>query len=137
MQVRDLDGNTLTWTLTGNIVKATSGSKSSLHLQARDIIRNIFPTMQILEEVTIPLRKSESLFLDFYIPLTKTCIEVHGEQHYRFVAFYHPNMLSFLKGQKRDRDKKEWCEINGINYIELPFDQIPSWKDIIINAKNS
>ena len=137
MQVRDLDGNTTNWHLTGNMVKANSGSKSSLHLQARDIVRNVFPTMQILEEVTITVRRSESLFLDFYIPLIKTCIEVHGEQHYKYTPFYHPNMLAFLKGQKRDRDKKEWCDINGILYIELPYDQTTEWERLVTNAKNS
>jgi hypothetical protein len=48
-----------------------------------------FPTLQILEEVSIPLRSKETLYLDFYIPLIKKCIEVHGEQHYKFVPFYH------------------------------------------------
>jgi hypothetical protein len=137
MQVRDLDGYVTTWHLTGNMVKAGTGSKSSLHLQARDIIRNVFPTMQILEEVTISVRKSESLFLDFYIPLIKTCIEVHGEQHYKFTPFYHSNILAFLKGQKRDRDKKEWCSTNNIVYIELPFDQTNKWEQLVTDAKNS
>lgn len=123
MQVKDLDGNFHLWHLTGNIAKGRMDGKSSLHLRARSILKNLYPTMQILEEIAIPLRKSETLYLDFYLPLIKKCIETHGEQHYHFTPHYHTNRLAFLKSQKRDRDKKLWCEINGITYIELPYNQ--------------
>lgn len=137
MQVRDLDGTVTNWTLTGNIVRAKTTNKSSLHLLARDIIKKTFPTMQILEEVTVYIRRSDHRYLDFYVPLIKTCIEVHGEQHYNFTPFYHPNMLAFLKAQKKDREKKEWCELNNITYIELPYNETERWEEMVINAKNS
>jgi hemerythrin-like domain-containing protein len=133
MQVRDLDGNLSLWHLTGNIVKGNLDNKSSYHLKARSLIRQVYPTMQILEEVTIYPHKSESLYLDFYIPLIKKCIEVHGEQHYKFVSHYHTNKLAFLKAQKRDKAKKEWCELNGIKYIELSYDQQDKWESLITN----
>jgi hypothetical protein len=123
MLVKDLDGNNHNWQLTGNMSKGKIVNKSSLHLKARELISLSYPTLQILEEVPIILKKSETLYLDFYIPLKKTCIEVHGEQHYKFVAFYHSNMLNFLKAQKRDREKQEWCELNNIQYIALPYNE--------------
>ena len=121
MLVKDLDGNTHKWQLLGGIAHSSSTKKSSLHLDTRDILKTIYPTMQILEEVAIPLRRSETLYLDFYIPLLKKTIEVHGEQHYKFVPFYHSTTLGFIKHKKRDQEKKEWCEINNIEYIELPY----------------
>lgn len=123
MNVKDLEGNSYTWHLTGNIAKGSVKNKSSYHIMARQLLKSIYPTMQILEEVPINPRKSEILYLDFYIPLIKKCVEVHGEQHYKFTPYYHANKLSFLKAQKRDKDKLEWCKINDIKYIELPFDQ--------------
>lgn len=135
MQVKDLDGNTHNWHLTGNMAHGKVSNKSSLHLGARELITNQFPTLQILEEVPIVLRKSETLYLDFYLPLKKLCVEVHGEQHYKFVAFYHNNMLSFLKSQKRDREKQEWCEINGIQYMVLPhYEDANQWLERLKNA---
>jgi len=131
MNVKDLDGITQSWNLTGNIARGGAMNKSSYHLNARKLLKTEFPTMQILEEVAIPVRRSEILFLDFYIPLIRTCIEVHGEQHYSFVAHYHTNKLAFLKAQKRDKDKKEWCEINGIKYIELPYNLEKEWIRLI------
>lgn len=121
MQVKTLDGLLQNWQLTGHFAHAKLENKSSLHILARKILKTKFPTVQILEEIPIPVKKSESYFLDFYIPILKTAIEVHGEQHYKFVAFYHNNQLGFIKSQKRDREKKEWCEINSIQYIELPY----------------
>lgn len=134
MIVKDLDGNTHNWHLTGNLAHARITAKSSLHLRARKLLSEIFPTMQILEEVPIQLRKSETLYLDFYCPLIKTCIEVHGEQHYKFVAHYHNTRLGFMRHQKRDREKIEWCNTNNIIYIELPFDEEDSqWSKRIKN----
>lgn len=121
MQVRDLEGNTHLWNLTGNMAYGTF-NKSELHLKARGLLNQKYPTLQILEEVPITLKKGVTLYMDFYLPLKKICVEVHGEQHYKFVQFYHGNMLNFIRAKKRDQEKKEWCELNGITYIALPFD---------------
>jgi hypothetical protein len=130
MTVKDLDGYSHSWQLTGNMAKGKVDYKSSLHLKARELITNSYPTLQILEEVQIQLRKSEILYLDFYLPLIKTCVEVHGEQHYKFVGFYHHNMLGFLKAKKRDEEKTEWCYLNGIKQIILPFDEdVSHWQE--------
>jgi hypothetical protein len=134
MQIKDLDGNSHNWHLTGNMAKGKINNRSSLHLQARELLSTVFPTLQLLEEVPIPLRKSETLYLDFYLPLKKMCVEVHGEQHYKFVQFYHNNILGFLKSQKRDREKAEWCSNNGIRYVVLPYDEkTTEWEERLIN----
>lgn len=135
MHIKDLDGQTHFWHLTGNISNGTITNKSSFHLRARSLIKHIFPTLQVLEEVPITLRRGETLFLDFYLPLKKMCIEVHGEQHYNFIPFYHNNMLSFLKAQKRDSEKQEWCEYNNIKHIALPhYEDDLQWTERINNA---
>jgi hypothetical protein len=130
MKVIDLNGHHSTWSLTGCSARAKLEHKSSYHLKARILIKEIFPTLQILEEVPINIRRSETLYLDFYLPLKKMCIEVHGEQHYNFVKFYHTTKLDFLKAQKRDKEKQEWCLINGINYSALKYDEsIEDWSN--------
>jgi hypothetical protein len=138
MQIKDLDGHLCNWQLIGGIAHGAAKNKSSLHLIARDLMHRCFPTMQILEEVPIPLRRSETLYLDFYIPLLKRAVEVHGEQHYKFTPFYHSTLLGFVKHKKRDQEKQEWCEINGISYIELPFNENEeSWLDRIKNEQQN
>jgi predicted adenine nucleotide alpha hydrolase (AANH) superfamily ATPase len=64
--------------------------------------------------------------------LIKTCVEVHGEQHFKFVAFYHNTVLNFLKAKKRDQEKEEWCEKNNIKYISLAYNENEQeWKNKI------
>lgn len=129
MNITNLDGDIVSWCLTGHISKGRILNKSSYHLQARELLTSLYPTLQILEEVSIPLRKGETLYLDFYLPLLKWCVEVHGEQHYKFVPYYHGNMMSFLKSQKKDKQKQEWCIANSIRYIELPYNEdTEQWK---------
>ena len=135
MLIKDLNGNTHNWQLTGNMAKGKISTRSSLHLTTRSIITQNYPTLQILEEVPIPLKNRETLYLDFYLPLKKTCIEVHGEQHYKFVPFYHSTILNFLKSQKRDREKEEWCELNNIKHVILRYDENEqTWNERIKNA---
>jgi hypothetical protein len=134
MLIKDLDGNSHNWLLGGNMAHSKMMNKSSLHIQARTVIKNLFPTLVALEEVPIILRKSETLFLDFYLPLLKFCVEVHGEQHYKFVGHYHSNKFGFIKQKKRDREKIEWCHLNDIIYIELPFNETAEqWSQRITN----
>lgn len=134
MNITNLDGDIVSWSLTGHISKGRIQHKSSYHLQARELLSSTHPTVQILEEISIPLRKGQTLYLDFYIPLLKWCIEVHGEQHYKFIPYYHGNMISFFKSQQKDREKQEWCILNGIKYIELPYNEnIDQWKARLTN----
>lgn len=136
MIVNDLNNQPVNWSLVGHIAKGRIKDKSSHHISARNLLTNIFPTLQILEEVPVPLRKNETLYLDFYLPLIKTAIEVHGEQHYKFIPFYHSSKMNFLKSQKRDQEKQEWCEKNGLNYIVLPYNKTENeWKTLILYDK--
>jgi L-lactate utilization protein LutB len=133
MTVIDLDGNISNWSLLGKI-KNLRNNQSSLHKKTLELLKEIYPTIQILQEVSIPLRRHETLYLDFYLPMLKKAIEVHGEQHYKFVAHYHNNALGFIRHKKRDSDKKSWCDINNIEYIELPYNEnIEQWKQRILN----
>ena len=130
MFVRDLDDNTSMWHLTGRASNGRIAHKSSFHLEARALLTSYFPTLQILEEIPISIRKSETLYLDFYLPLIKTCVEVHGQQHYEFVPFYHHDIRGFWKTKKRDREKTDWCAMNNIRHVALPYNEtIDQWKE--------
>lgn len=134
MNAVGLDGYEYKISLASLTTKSSLNNKSNFHLLARELLKQNYPTLQILEEIPIQIRKSETLYMDFFIPLSKKCIEVHGEQHYEFTPFYHRTKLDFFKQQKRDREKREWCHINNISYIELPYNKQEDWLGIINNA---
>lgn len=129
-KVLGLDGKTYNW----NLVKYTTNNHnpSSLHIKAREILKKLYPFDAILEEVALP---GSTLIADFYIHRIKTVIEVHGEQHYTYNNFFFKDKKSFLQASQRDKQKQQWCEINSITYIELPYNKIEEW-EWIISQKN-
>ena len=65
----------------------------------------------------------------FFIPNRNLIIEVHGEQHFKFNSFHYTSKLSFFKAKARDRDKKEWCDLNDITIIEFNFNEdVDDWR---------
>ena len=138
MKTRDLDGNIYNWKTQGTIVRSNEQRpRSKLHLTARSLLRNLYPTLQISEEVSVSLRRNKKVFLDFYINTIKTVIEVHGPQHYKFNTLYHTCAQDFLNQKKRDMNLQEWCEINNLTYIELPFNENEEqWKNRIMPKSN-
>ena len=130
MKIRDLDGNSYTWKIAGNIVRSNEQRpRSKLHLKARQLLRDLYPALQIMEEVSFQLRRNQSGFLDFYINTVKTVIEVHGSQHYKFNTLYHTSIHDFINQKKRDVALVDWCELNNLTYVELPFNEsVEEWK---------
>lgn len=113
MRVKGIDGKTYTWSLASYVGNQNS-NPSDLHLQVREFLKENFPALQILEEVAVP---GDRIFLDFYIPVMKICVEANGVQHDKFVPFFHNNKMEFYKAQARDKRKAEFCRINGITLI--------------------
>ena len=111
MRVIDLNGEYSNWKITGHIPKANDKRlRSQYHLKARSLLKEIYPTCPILEEVPISIRRSETLFLDFYIPLHSLCVEVHGEQHYSvpiFAADTHENWFRHYQTPSAERYDKQ------------------------------
>jgi hypothetical protein len=107
--------------------------KSKYHILARGLINEIFNGFMVLEEVKLPGIKApgvkSSLFLDFFIPNMKIGVEIHGEQHYNYIPFFHKTVSGFYDSKKRDALKIEWCELNSLELIELKYsDSISVWK---------
>ena len=126
MKVKDLDFNECTLNLRNRVVKAgDTRPRSTYHLNARGIIKQLFPTAQVLEEVPVTLRRGKNISLDFFISQFRIVIEVHGQQHYKFTPMFHASAQDFIKQKKRDADLKEWCELNNFTYIELRYDEKP------------
>lgn len=126
MKVKDLDFNEYKLTLGGYTVTGNeTRPRSTYHLTAREILKQLFPTSQILEEVPVNLRRNQKVHIDFLINQFKIVVEVHGQQHYKFTPMFHASAQDFIKQKKRDADLKEWCAINNFTYIELKYDESP------------
>ena len=97
MKIRDLNNEIHTWSLSGYVVAANEmRPRSKLHLAARELLIQLFPTVQVMEEVLVPLTRYEKGYFDFYINTLKLVVEVHGQQHYKFNSLFHIIILHTL-----------------------------------------
>lgn len=59
---------------------------------------------------------------DFYLPDYNTCVEYHGEQHYKPIKYFG-GINRFIKQQKLDSIKENYCNDNGIKLIIIKYDE--------------
>lgn len=129
MIVTDLNGVQSEWKFKGRKLIPNSNVGSALHKAVRKILYNKYPTLNIIEEVSIKVERGKTLYLDFYLPMRQTAIEVNGEQHYKYSSLFHSSALEFVNQKKNDIKKQRWCEINDISLISLKFDEQDKWED--------
>ena len=135
MKVKGLNGRTYNLDLKKHLVaKDDERKRSAPHLKARELIHEFFSGYSIFEEVKLPGSRDPSkksvLFLDFFISNVMIAVEVHGSQHYCYNPYFHKNVAGFYQSIRRDKIKKEWCDINNIELIVLDTrDHISVWRD--------
>lgn len=113
---------------------------SSYHQKALDLLKKICPSAQYYSEVSLVGCKGvekRDLCADIFIPSFMSIIEIHGEQHYKYVKHFHKSEQGFAKYKANDKIKKEWCELNDISYIELKYNEQDSWEQLIYDGINS
>ena len=126
MKVVGLNGREYNLNLQKYDVKANDKRKRSKHhVRARKLIKEVYHSYRILEEVKLPgstsTNKRSVLYLDFFIPNIRKAVEVHGRQHYEYTPFFHKSKADFILAKARDEDKIEWCELNNIEILTLKY----------------
>lgn len=76
-------------------------------------------------------RDINPLPFDFYLPDYNLCIEYQGEQHYKPVDFFGGEE-SFKIRQLHDQIKRDYCNLNSITLIEIPYWEYKNIKNILI-----
>lgn len=128
MKVKDLDGNEYNLNLTKK--KSRSRKKSAPYLKAVELVKEIFPNLAICDEIAIKIKPGKTLYLDMYLPTMELVIEVHGKQHFEYTPHYHKHKHRFGRSKLNDDLKKEWCELNGIRYVGLAYNESrDEWAD--------
>lgn len=77
-------------------------------------------------------RNINHLPLDFYLPEYNICIEFQGRQHYEPVEHFGGEE-QFIKQQKHDQIKRDYCKDNDIELIEISYKDINNIEEIINN----
>jgi very-short-patch-repair endonuclease len=137
LKATGFSGREYTWNLNKyDVYDNDKKKRSKYHLRARKLLKEIYHSYRILEEVKLPgstaSHRRSVLYLDFFIPNLRLGIEVHGQQHYEYSPFFHKNKAAFLKAQSRDEDKLKWCELNDIELVVLKYsDNEDDWRNTI------
>lgn len=84
-------------------------------------------------------RNKQPLRFDFYIPEFNLCIEYNGEQHYSGwrLKDKERSRLKLLETIINDCIKRNFCQQNGIDLIEIPYTEINNLELILSNIIRS
>lgn len=129
MIVKDLDNNEYKINLRN--FGQNRIERSKLHIQARELLKEIFFPFLIYEEVPIKVLPKKTLFLDFWIEKYNRLYEIAGIQHYEFNTLFHNNKLDLFNQKRNDRLKQQWAEYNGFKLVELKYDRTKYWREDI------
>jgi hypothetical protein len=96
---------------------------SKLELQSKVILEHIFkrPFVKVRPDFLHNDVTGYNLELDLYNEELKLAVEVNGDQHYKFIQFFHRNHDAFVKQRYRDEMKKLKCRQEGIILIDVPY----------------
>ena len=99
------------------IIDWEKDGNSSLEKMFRDLIHPFWTNYIVLFQPRIP---GSLLKLDFLNVNKKLVVEIDGEQHGKFNAFFHnKSRANYLSSIKRDLEKEKWCERNSIKLLRL------------------
>lgn len=76
-------------------------------------------------------RDKKPLPFDFYLPDYNLCIEYQGEQHYKAVEFFGGEESLKIR-QLHDQIKRDYCNLNNIVLIEIPYWEYKNIQQLLI-----
>jgi len=98
------------------------GKNNTSQYEILSFLKKSYPNIEILSEERIvrPEGYKKPLELDIYFPNYNIAIEYNGIQHYKPVDVWGGESALAHNIQKDD-DKKQWCDVNKIRLIEIPY----------------
>ena len=96
-------------------------------LLAKSVLQSLkqaFPSTRVNSEYYVNYQ-GQRLFFDFHLVNLNIVVEVQGVQHTEFNEHFHGTAENFKAANKRDRMKKEWCDLNDMALVCIGHKEIP------------
>ena len=68
--------------------------------------------------------KRQSLRVDFYLPDYRMFVEMNGEQHYKYIAYFHQDSWTFEDQQIRDESLRQYSKRHNVKLLVIKYDEI-------------
>jgi len=91
-------------------------SRSKFQYSVKEFLFPFWKTDIVFEELKLV---GTRMSFDFYNANKKIAVEVQGQQHTKYVKFFHGSRFKYLEQLKRDDKKMRFCEVNGISLVEI------------------
>lgn len=127
-----------TWFATLNHIKQSNSwcpiCTSFYHeAKCREILSDLYQTDFIKQRIYYDLTNKLKFFeLDGLNSNLKLAFEYHGKQHFVYPNFWHNSKQEFLEQLDRDIKKRQYCKLNGIQLIEIPYTENETLREYIL-----
>jgi hypothetical protein len=114
----------------------SNGGSSKGEEECRNLLENIFkkPFNKARPDfLRNPVTQNFNLELDCYNPELRLAVEYNGEQHYKYIPYFHKNKEAFLNQKYRDELKIRMCKDNNITMITVPYTEKKNIKKYLYN----
>ena len=91
-------------------------SRSKIQFNAKQFLKPYWVNHVVFEEFPVA---GTRLKFDFYNANKNIAVEINGQQHVKFVKFFHKTRSNFISQIRRDQQKIDFCALNDIKFIEI------------------
>lgn len=123
MKFKNLYGRYVNKNITPYLVDWQLACKSKAQTNVKKFFEIYWGTHIVCEEFPV---LGSRMRCDLLNLTKKIAVETHGQQHDKFVPFFHKNRTAFKKSFKRDLQKYNWLEENGFKVIEIFDNEVPA-----------
>lgn len=101
-------------------------TRSKYQDEVKKFLRKYIDNHVVYEEFFIPGSK---MSLDLFDATDMVAYEMQGEFHTGYSKFGHKgSRMNYVSQLKRDGQKENWCNMNGITYVEIFPEDLPLTK---------
>lgn len=116
MKFKNIYGRYVNKNITPYIVKWGEKVGSNAQTNVKNFFEPFWCGQVVCEEFPVLGSRMRCDLINF---TKKIAVETHGQQHDKFVPFFHKTRTNFKKSFKRDLVKYNWLEENGFQVIEV------------------
>ena len=120
MRFKTLNGNQRTISKAHKYIVDWEGkSRSKIQFKVKAFLKEFWEKKIVFEEFPVA---GTRLSFDLFNASEKIAIEVQGEQHTKYVPFFHgKNKYNYLNQLFRDKEKYDFCKLNDIQLVEIYY----------------